>query len=377
MKYENARDLIKKYIQGSATPEEEALLESWYNQTASSEPDEPGEPDYDKIGNEILQKLRRQQIKQKSIWVQVAAAASVILFLSIGGYLYHKQRAIDSDKSVLEVINKNLKPGGNKATLILGNGRVISLADAIVGEIASEAGIRINKQQAGQIRYEIDSRNNSGKADSINFNTVTTPKGGQWQLTLADGTRVWLNAASSIRYPDSFTGDNRKVTLDGEAYFEVAKDKEHPFVVKTATQDVTVLGTHFNVNSYHDEGFVKTTLLEGSVRVSKKDANDFQILTPGHAAINTANGLKVVSTDIGADVSWKNGYFTFKRADIKVVMRQFARWYDMDVEYEGKIPGIQLTGDLYRTASASQALKMLSYFNVHYRINGKKVIVTL
>ena len=368
-----AKDILIKYRSGTATEQEKALVENWSLQEMGS--------DFDLTDQELLQDLLeiRQRlglyhapVKTVKLWSGIAAAAAVILITATGLLLY-KGYYVPKTFSV-EVTKTEIAPGMNQATLTLDDGRKISLKDAASGILAKETGASITKTKNGQIVYATDL--SSHLSNEIKYNTVATPNGGQWMLTLADGTNVWLNATSSITYPSSFSGNERVVSLTGEAYFEVAKDKVHPFIVKTDKQEVKVLGTHFNINSYENEPYTKTTLLEGSVAVSEKENGNKLLLSPGEAAFNNGRSLKMLVVNADADVSWKNGYFTFKKADLKMVMRQFSRWYNVEIEYEGKVPDVELTGDVYRNVNASQALKILSYFNVHYRMETHKIIIT-
>ena len=367
-----AKDILIKYRSGTATEQEKALVESWSLQEMGGQ--------FDLTDQELLQDLLeiRQRlglyhapVKTAKLWPGIAAAAAVILVITTGLLFY---KSYDVPKlSATDVAKNEIAPGMNQATLTLDDGRKISLKDAASGTLAKETGASITKTKNGQIVYTTDLSSNL--SNEIKYNTIATPNGGQWRLTLADGTNVWLNATSSLTYPSSFSGNERVVSLTGEAYFEVAKDKVHPFVVKTYKQEVKVLGTHFNINSYENEPYTKTTLLEGSVAVSEKENGNKLLLSPGEAAFNNGRSLKMQVVNTDADVSWKNGYFTFKKADLKTVMRQFSRWYNVEIEYEGKVPDVELTGDVYRNVNASQALKILSYFNVHYRMETHKIII--
>nr|WP_262909520.1 FecR family protein [Niabella pedocola] len=216
---------------------------------------------------------------------------------------------------------------------------------------------------------------------SVFYNTVTTPRGGQYQLTLEDGSKVWLNAASSIRFPTTFQGKERKIEISGEAYFEIAKDAARPFKVAFETpagmkSEVTVLGTHFNIMSYNDEKAAKTTLLEGSVSISSN--GNTAILTPAQQASQTdRNGITVASNiDVNEAVAWKNGFFEFHATGLQEVMRQIGRWYDVEISYEGKIPERNFGGKISRQNNAAEVLKILELSQIKFRIEGKKIIVT-
>jgi ferric-dicitrate binding protein FerR (iron transport regulator) len=226
----------------------------------------------------------------------------------------------------------------------------------------------------GQIVY--DDENMSKNA--LLYNAITTPKGRQYQLTLADGSKVWLNAASSIRYPTAFPGNERVVEITGEAYFEITPDRIKPFRVFVKGMEVQVLGTHFNINSYDDEATIKTTLLEGSVKV--KMNNNTRLLLPGQQAQISSNAgdgdIKVVKDiDLAVVMAWKNGYFSFDKTDLGAVMRQISRWYIVDIIYTGKIPDRKFGGEISRNNNLSEVLKILEESKVKFRIEGAKIFV--
>jgi len=311
-----------------------------------------------------------------STWGKIAAAASILLFLSVSGYfLWHKQ-APGKQIAHNQPRHYDIAPGGNKAILTLANGKQIALTDAKNGTLAKQGAITINKTSNGQIIYTA-AATIAQTPQLIAYNTITTPRGGQYQLTLADGTKVWLNAASSIKYPTAFTGNERRVEITGEAYFEVVHNAAKPFRVICNGQTVEDIGTHFNINAYSDEKAVKTTLLEGSVKVSS--TGEDKILKPGEQSQLESGNIHVANANVDEVVAWKNGLFDFTDANVADVMRQLARWYDVDVEYQGKIPETLFTGKLHRNVNASQILDILSYFKVQFKIENegakKKIIV--
>jgi ferric-dicitrate binding protein FerR (iron transport regulator) len=263
---------------------------------------------------------------------------------------------------------QDIAPGGNKAVLTLSDGTTIALDSTVSGAIAQQGSTSIVKQADGRIVYNAQG---AGAGEAM-MNTMRTPRGGQYRLTLPDGTQVWLNAASSITYPAAFTGKQRNVKISGEAYFEVTEDKGKPFVVEVdGGMPVEVLGTHFNVNNYVDEGPVKTTLLEGSVRI------DQVILKPGQQA--RADGQRLTVTgNINVDkvMAWKNGLFNFEDASLQEVMRQLERWYDITVVYEGRIPDIQFEGEISRNINLSNLLRVLARAEVKFRLEeGRRLVV--
>ena len=300
------------------------------------------------------------------------AAASVLILLSAGLIIW---APFNVPKKQLTNTNRYpvpaLKPGTDKAILILADGRKIILDSAQNGMLAQEGGTRILKQSGDQLVYKP-----GNTQTDISYNTMATPNGGQYRLVLPDGSIVWLNAASSITYPTVFNGRERKVSILGEAYFEISPDREKPFLVDVAGKaSIEVLGTHFNVNAYADEQRILTTLLEGRIRLGTKSGQ--VTLHPGQqasAAISAAISLEN-NVDTSQVVSWKNGYFQFNRTDLQTVMRQIARWYDVDIKYEGKIPADKFIGRLPRSASGAQVLQALQEMQVHVRIEGKTMIV--
>lgn len=312
--------------------------------------------------------FERKYIKPaKKLWLSISIAASVLIACTFGGYLYFFPQHPVSQH--LPVLAKDIVPGKNAATLILANGQKIALDGVRTGELAREAGVLITKTSDGQLIYEVKDQGNVAGSKT---NTLQTARGETYQVRLPDGTQVWINAASTLTYPASFaTLKTRTVTLNGEAYFEVAKDASHPFIVKTAQQNLVVLGTHFNVNSYTDEGQTLTTLLEGSVKI-----NEQTLLKPGEQAQLSASGnMRVGKANIAEAIGWKNGFFLFEKDDLPTVMRQISRWYDMDVKYEGKIPKAIFDGKVYRNLNLSKVLEVLKYADVRFRIEGKTIVI--
>jgi transmembrane sensor len=302
------------------------------------------------------------------------AAAAVLLLLASGSHFFLNREHSKSEVAVIKknVLKNDIAPGGNKAILTLANDSTIILDSAQNGTLSHQGNIKIIKLNDGQLAYDKTGVPNS----EVLYNTVSTPKGGQYQLTLSDGSKVWLNAESSLRFPAAFSGRERKVELTGEGYFEVAKNKEKPFIVTANNTNVEVLGTHFNINAYSDENFIKTTLLEGSVKVSKGNASS--LIVPGEqASVSKLSDVINVKNDVNVDgvVAWKNGKFYFDNVDIKTIMNQIARWYDVDVEYKGNISKI-FGGTISRNVSASNVFKILEATGgVHFTIEGRKVIV--
>lgn len=300
-------------------------------------------------------------------WKGIAAAA--LLFLTLGICLYTYQH-VHKDEWALSLLadHPDILPGKNKATLILGNGEKVTLSDAKEGVIID----------AAQLKYtdgvEVVTAGSEPKTETAPL-SINTPIGGTYQVLLADGTKVWLNAASVLKFPKIFLGDKRSVELIGEAYFEVAKDAKHPFVVISDQQKLEVLGTHFNLAAYPDEGRIKTTLLEGSVKVSTAEGQPV-ILKPNEQAVLAAGMLTASEVDGLDAVAWKNGKFTFDREDIQSIMRKVARWYNVQVVYEGNLNGIRLTGSVSRFENISKLLQVLENTQeVRFKIEGRRITV--
>ena len=386
MSKERAEELIRKYLEGTATPEEEALLESWYTEAAQNQLESPAAPDYPKIGEEILQLLRAEQegqvipVQPKSnspvrLWPSIAAAAAVIVLLWVGSYLlYHKDPMPSIVKRPAQ--ETDILPAAAKATLTLVDGQTIQIDSAGGGTLPRQGNARIETLN-GQLIYSISRPDpQTPKTNGVAYNTLTTKPGEHYSLLLQDGTKAWLNAASSITYPVVFDGDKRQVKVTGEVYFEIAHNDKQPFSIAVRNELIEDIGTHLNINAYDNEPAINTTLLEGRINVSNGSSST--ILRPGQQA-TLAPGeetFHVKTVDADKAVAWKDGYFYFDRADIETVMRQLARWYNIQVAYQGEIPKRTFKGKVYRNINASEALQILSYFGAHFKIDGKTITVT-
>lgn len=323
---------------------------------------------HDKIRSESKPVSRRVILLRK-----IAIAASVIGLLLLSTFLLYNRNT--SKGNVNAEVNEqpfknDVSPGGDKATLTLADGSSILLDDAQNGTLAQQGSSKVIKV-GGKLMYDPTNKNSK----EVVYNTISTPNGGQYQLELPDGSLVWLNATSSIHFPTSFIGKERRVEITGEAYFEVAKNRDMPFIVNVNGAEVQVLGTHFNVNAYSDEDNIKTTLLEGSVKfVSGTNIN---MLKPGQQSQLASNGLIQVVSNVDVDevVAWKNGMFDFENAGIETVMRQLSRWYNVEIEYKGKTDDL-FFADMRRNIQLSDALKALELTGkVKFDIQGKKIIV--
>lgn len=370
MDNKNAKELIDKYLDGKCNPEETAIIETWYNDISRQE-NVSFIPDYKTRQREIrnLLPVSKKINRKLLLWPGIAAAA--VLAILIVGYNFYNAK---KDLNQADIVS-DIKAGGNKAFLILNDGKKIVLSDVREGNLIQKAGLTIRKTRDGQLVYTV-SDNTSAAAG---FNVIQTPAGGQYQVVLPDGTKVWLNAASSLRYPVIFNDKDRKVELTGEGYFEVAPDKLKPFKVKTNKQEVIVLGTHFNINAYSDEEAVKTTLLEGSVKIRPYQSSIAQILLkPGQQAILAGSLTNVIPADSESALAWKNGDFIFKGEDFKSTMRKIARWYDVEIVYETPVANDLIPGGwISRSKNISAVLDIIeSTGMVHFKVEGRRVTVT-
>lgn len=385
MNFKEADWLLEKYLAGQCSEEEAARVKQWldgYERTGSGWTDSNAEARRRRIaqGRQRLaasiareqKELSRRRYRRIS-WARIAAAILLIALPAAGYFLLKKEsNQLNTAEKTAALYQNDISPGTDKAILTLSDGSRIVLHDTTTDKLANQGSASISMREGGQVVYTVP---DNMDPEPIVYNTVTTPKGGQFRIILPDNTKVWLNAVSSIRFPTVFSGGERKVEITGEAYFEVAENPNRPFVVTSGQQTVEVLGTYFNINSYPDENGIKTTLLKGSVKVSN-GKNDI-LLEPGQQSIvasqSSAFTVKAVKTDLV--VAWKNGFFQIENADIQTIMRQVARWYDVEIRYEGSVPEKLFSGKIRRDVNASRLLDMLTYFGVHFRIEEKKIIV--
>ncbi len=304
---------------------------------------------------------------------QMMAAAAIIMILLAAGILYTFLNQPEKTNWVAApVTNDVAAPTVNRASITLSDKSIIYLDSMVNGSIALQDQVNLIKLSDGTIAYK---SSNGEMQNELIYNTLTNPRGSNViNMTFADGSRVWLNAGSSIKYPVTFSGDERSVVVSGEAYFEVMPDKQKPFVVSHADMKIKVLGTSFNVNAYDDEQDIKVTLLEGSVQTSLVKG-EWVILKPGQQA-QIANEIKVKKeVNVDAVIAWKNGLFAFDQSDLKSVMRQIARWYDMEVEYAGEIPDRKFGGAISRMSNVSNVLRVLEESQVRFKVEGRKIRV--
>lgn len=382
----DAENLLDRYLKGNCTAEEKLHVESWLDAHHIENTDWDKLPGAEKtvwlsslfadINEEILGTSSRTQGSAKSVrlWPRIAVAAAAVAAIVTGVYFFNYRSEVASVPRN-DVVQNDIAPGKNGATITLANGKVIQLSDAKSGVVVGE----------GDLKYDDGVTVQGGdpdlRQDDVMQMTASTARGQTYQFTLPDGTRVWLNADSKISFPAQFSGKERKILLSGEGYFEVAKDKAHPFIVASDLQEVEVLGTHFNISAYKDEGDVKTTLLEGSVRVNLMTANvdkSTRMLTPGQQSVLSGDGvIKVSSVDTELAVAWKNNQFLFDNAELGAIMRMVERWYNVDVVFMDEISREKFGGGVSRFDKVSKVLQSLETTGkVHFKVEGRKIYVS-
>lgn len=328
----------------------------------------------------LLSESELPKPKSDKLWSRIALVAATIAVIVFGIWFYISGPVVNRNSETAS--QNDVDPGKSGATLTLANGQQIRLANAGNGEIAKQAGFSVVKTGDGQLVYEMKSTASAG-TNSKTLNTLTTARGETYVLTLPDKSKVWMNAATTLKFPVSFQDDKqRRVELNGEAYFEVSKDKMHPFIVTTSRQEVEVLGTHFNISSYPEEQVVKTTLLEGSVKVYATVANNnlpgkSVLLVPGQQSVLTGSAVHVQHVDTDEAIAWKKGEFMFNDEPLEMIMNKIGRWYNLDVVYEDEEMKIkQFKGGITRFSKVSKVLTMLERTGrVNFEIKGNTIIV--
>lgn len=401
---EHVRLLFEKYLRKECSAEEfeemmtwlvamdegeknklsEPLKDLWDKAMADKLPSTAEQVDWDRVFNKVLTAGEQTpaipiDIKQPADigWKRIAVAVAIVgIIISAGFLLLNRKtpREMVKQEKQIRLLPEEIHSKGNQAILTLSNGSVIILDSTKNGIITNQGNVKIIKLDSGQLAYSPLS-SNGGASSEISYNTISTPRAAQYEVVLSDGSKVWLNAASSLRYPTSFSGQDRKVELTGEGYFEVAKNKDKPFHVRVGAVEVEVLGTHFNIMAYDDEAAIQTTLLEGSVKVSYNKQSD--LLKPGRqASVDRAdNKLTTGDANVQQAVAWKNGYFYFDRSDVKTIMRQVSRWYDLDIVYESSVPDMKFSGKIERSLPLSGISHLLESGQIHFRIEGKNLIM--
>ncbi len=368
--------LRKVYLDQSATTAEIEELMELINQDLQrlGDPDwSPAQRITDERSARILSSIIGAApvvgMRRRRTWHWAAAAALLILVCIGGMKLLPGGTHINMASAPLK--KNDVAPGSNKAILTLSNGTKITLDSAQVGSLAQQGNANIIKLDSGRLAYST----NSIATGEILYNSLATPRGGQYQLTLPDGTRVWLDAESSIRYPTSFAGTERKVQMTGQAYFEVAKNEQMPFIVETVGTRTTVLGTNFNINAYANEKTIKATLLEGSIKFSF--GNQERLLHPGEQAVvnNGGGAWQTRKADTWQAVAWKNGQFDFDDMDLPSILRQISRWYDVSVMFQSNNDSAKFGGGISRQLNLSDVLRLLDKSGIHTKLEDKQLIV--
>ncbi len=377
MDVQQAKELLQKYQSGNCSDIENELIESWYKQLTDT-----GELRWNKGEKNIMEKTIEARINRqingtgpKPVFYlkprfQWWAAASVLFLLAGFSYFTFFNKKYNQNQ-VAKISHDEVKaPQFNKAIIKLANGQIVYLDSVGNGALAIQGNIKLVKLANGKIAYQ----QSSGEIlTKMEYNTLSNPRGSKViNMALADGSKVWLNAGSSLTYPVSFIGNERNVSVTGEAYFEVTHDASRPFIVNNGSMDVRVLGTHFNVNSFKDDGNdIKVTLLQGSVKI--ENGNTTGILKPGQQATVTADVKILDNIDIQQVMAWKNGYFQFNNASLQIVLKEISRWYDVDVVYEGKNQPRLFMGEMQRDLNLTEVLKILQMNKVHFRIVAKEL----
>jgi transmembrane sensor len=388
MKNHITDELIKRYVEGRCTAAEKVLVEAGFLADFKNNYREFPESEIQSACKRISASLNEHRLanpKNKNkvirLWPRIAAAASIVITLAAGLYFYKASRQQDGDARKGDLYTTDIKPGKNIATLTLADGKNIKLSDTKTGVVISASKLTYNDGSLVNDSAPATGLSPLGTPENL---TVRTPRGGTYQVVLPDGTKVWLNADSKISFPKQLVGLERRVILEGEAYFEVSKSYtsirgkriRRSFIVETKAQHVEVLGTHFDVNAYADEESTKTTLLEGAVRVTDYNAGKIpRLLKPDQQSILTNSGFKVIQTNAEDAIAWKNGYFKFNGENVESIMRKLSRWYDIEVVYQGDLGTVMFEGEIPRNTSLPNMLKVLEAAHFHCTIAGKKLIV--
>ncbi len=386
--------MLDRYLKNQSNTKEKEKLDEFFEENSNSIEASKSIENLSKLEDKIFNYIQfgiKEQFKKESTlnripYLQIAASILVIFLFSTTIYFYRSSIASKSQLPIVQGVAKieDKQPAKNIAILTLGNNSQIVLDEATNGEIAQESGVSILKTDKGELIYKIRNSNNLSNNDLNKYNTISTPMGGKFKVILPDGSLVVLNAASTLKYPLHFDEKLRKVSFTGEAYFEIAKlvDKQKkriPFYVYSNNQIVEVLGTHFNINSYDNEEYSKTTLLEGSVKITNEKSTAIaKILKPGQQAVIKRGDVqtKILIADEAQALAWKDGYFLFKNTNIKDVVNELERWYNVDIQYDDAMEFENITGYISRNVKISSVLKMLQLSGiVNYEISGSKIII--
>lgn len=382
-------NLALKYFQGNSTHEEEALLHQWYDKAMDNDQvvinsetegiDEVKARLFLQLQSKIKEGHNPKKLNSafNKKWLSYAASVFFVLSTSLALWYFNSKQA--SKEQDTKLLAQDIRPGGSSAVLELSDGSTINLDEATVGSLVNVDGLNISKLSNGILSVEVSRKENNGVAE---VHTIRTPQGGQYQIKLPDGSDVWLNSSSSIKFPSIFSTVSREVELEGEAYFEIAKllnnkDKQIPFFVKSKEQLIEVLGTHFNVSSYTDEVRTRTTLLEGSVKIHLTNGSKaIQQLFPGEES-NVSHGvIQVQSADLEAAMAWKNGDFIFNNESLEDIMRKISRWYDVEIVYQNAHTTLKFSGAVSRAKNLSEVLNIMKLTGkVSFKIEGRRVLV--
>lgn len=377
-------ELADKWLKGTITEKEKQEFEDWYNREAEHHQEWRRDLNEESLKNRLFQDVFKKIESKKSIgrnafkprgkkylykWYSVAAA--VVVIFTIGIWFFQSHDQLPRIKKEEGSVRIDLPPGREAATLVLADGLVIDLDTTQNGEVTIQGKTIVNKQ-GGQVAYIPTVEK---EKSPVLYNTINTARGNLYKLVLSDSSRVWLNSASSLRFPAVFSGTERSVELAGEAYFEVARNKTMPFRVKVNGMEVEVLGTRFNVNAYTDEGAVETTLLEGAVKV--RNDKGFVLIKPGEQAVtkNNETEIGVSEADLDQVMAWQEGFFEFDNTELPVIMRQISRWYDVDIIYKGQTGDKKFGGRISKSLNLGDVLILLEANGVRFTLEGKTLIV--
>lgn len=377
--------LLKKYRLGTATKEEKRFIEAYYDlfEVESGTEDLLEKEERERLKQEIRENIKKEKALPEggkkvgiiTLYIRGAAAAIVILvLLGSGFYLIQQQNSQSKEKETIvqKKIKEEIHPGGQKAVLTLGNGQKVKLDSNSQGKLTQQSFVKINID-SGSLVYDSEKDSNL----KITYNTITTPYGGEYRITLSDGTKVWLNAGSSLHYPVKFNGNKRGVKLTGEGYFEVAQNEDHPFVVEAEGMEIKVLGTHFNVEAYPEENTVSTTLASGAIKVVKNSKT--KLLAPGEQAVLNKREKKLVVKKVNVKqiLAWKNAMFYFNNTNIQEIMKKISRWYNVKTKYEAQdLKNKNFSGVISRYKDVGALLKRMELTGtIDFKIEGKVITV--
>lgn len=370
------KQLAYKWLQGTCTEEEEAHLLQWYKENSEEPlpiPEQIATSEQElkeRLFSNIKQQIESSKIKPISRWYKLAGIAAALLLL-FGLPLYLVQHTDYEQVTKIATVQKEVHPGTKAAVLTLADGTKIDLSYNKQHILHQDAKVKITTTAEGTVQYQFTAGNSN---PGHRTNTIETPIGTEYNIILADGSKVWLNAGSKLTFPETFASNNREVTLSGEAYFEVTPDKKKPFYVNADQQIIRVFGTHFNVQSYPNENN-RTTLVEGSVQVTQSGRS--KMLKPGQAAFSRNNNLLVQDVNIEEAIAWKNGFFYFESTPVKEALSAIKRWYNVDIIYKGTNEKRELTGKIKRNSTAQQLIETLNFLDIKCQLKNNKIEVEL